>query len=769
MGEISISHNDGRLSIDYDGVQFVSDSGIGLPVNRDWLWSFDGSLKLVDEKNGRGQDSSGEFRYRTLVYSAPALLGQDIPLIRQTLKSYDDSRLLIETTALEDIRGTYLEDSFYHTTFNSPVMLLQENLNFLAYTWGLIGIESSRDGGHFPEAVTGKGVSNVPSKLRLAGYAPRQDLRTNSQKPFCPIVLYDDDGRTLVVSPFDHFLISPMRVIQTPSGTGIARGLHGSVNTIPKGTTTRTAMVFGDGVVETMLKWGDWLLKAGGKKRDRPSETPLLGGVGFWNCFGGYYTELFRKVDEKTLKELAAYFRREGIPISYFGLDLWYNYGEVGFARNYRPDAGKYPKGLEPIHEETGLPYLLHMSAFESPNDYMGSYEFVVDKESAYPQHRNFYEDLSKEFKSHGAFGIWPDFLRSQLQNSSSLRSMVGAADRWFDNLAGAFGDEDMVMMMCMPTTGHYLASTRHQNVVAVRTHTDYLNHQKSQVDALRVTGQVRNYLPPQQSVRHNVLLSFLGYALGLSPSFDVFLTNKNHPEGFAEPNAEYEALLRAMNAGVVAIGDKAGFIDKEIVRKLLFPDGRTSMPDHPPLPVVSSLQSDVLAFYTSTTVGSRRWIYLALFNVGDKVASYALDLKELAVGEDVAVYDYFGAKMLKSHVLQGKLDPAHGNYYIVVPPIGPCHFLGFPDKYITVSSRQIIDIEENSGRITVKFRLPPPIVGTDPESPKEYLYTVALHGRMAIDIKTKGADVRRVYSQGDLEFVEFAATSSEPTLTIGP
>lgn len=559
-----------------------------------------------------------------------------------------------------------------------------------------------------------------------------------------------------------------MRIIQTPSGTGIARGLHGSVNTIPQGTTTRTAMVFGDGVVETMLKWGDWLLRAGDKKRDRPGETPLLGGVGYWNCFGGYYTELFRKVDENVLMELAAYFRREGIPISYFGLDLWYNYGQVGFARNYRPDPGKYPEGLESIYEETGLPYLLHMSAFESPNDYMDRYEFVVDEGSAYPVHRSFYEDLSKEFKSHGAFGIWPDFLRSQLQNSSSLRSTVGAADRWFDNLVGAFGDEDMAIMMCMPTTGHYLASTRHQNIVGVRTHTDYLNHQESQVDALRVTGQVRNHLPPQQSIRHNALLSLLGHAVGLSPSFDVFLTNKNHPEGFAEPNAEVEALLRAMSAGVVAVGDKAGFIDKEIIRKLCFPDGRTSMPDHPPLPVVSSLQSDVLAFYTTATIGSSRWIYLALFNVGDEVASYNLDLKEVAVGEDVAVYDYFGAKMVKSHILQGKLDPAQGSYYIIMPRLGQCHFLGFPDKYITVSSRQIVDIEERTGGITIKFQLPPPLVGTGPESSAEYLYTVALHRQMAIDVKTRGADVRRVYSQGQLQYVEFVATSQEPTLTIG-
>ena len=114
------------------------------------------------------------------------------------------------------------------------------------------------------------------------------------------------------------------------------------------------------------------------------------------------------------------------------------------------------------------------MSAFDSPNDYAGRHEFTVGEASAYPTQREFYEELAREFKRMGAFGIWPDFLRTQIQNSASLRSVIGNADRWFENLAGAFSDQDMVMMMCMPTTGHYLASTRHQNILAVRTHTEF-------------------------------------------------------------------------------------------------------------------------------------------------------------------------------------------------------------------------------------------------------------------------------------------------------
>ena len=779
QGDISVKGRGESIGIDYLGVEFVTQIGMGLPINGHWLWTFDGSLMPVEEGEGRGRDGLGEYNFTAQSYTIPGLPGKDVPHLRQELRTYDDSLLLIETRALEDIKGTYLEDSFYNTTFNSPVLRFERDLNFLAYSWGLMGAEASRDGGHFPEAITGRGISNIRSKLLLAGYSPTEDLHTTSKKPFGPLVLYDDDDRSLVISPLDHFLISPLRVIQTPSGTGVARGLHGSVDLIPRGTTTRTALVFGRGVVETMAKWGDWLLRTGAKERKLPLDNPLIGGIGFWNCFGGYYTELFRQVDEKVLEELAQYFQEEGLPVGYLGLDLWYNYGQVGFAKNYRRDAKKYPRGLGTVNRETGLPYLLHMSAFETPNDYIGNYEFAADREASYPMQREFYDDLARDFKGWGAFGIWPDFLRTQLQNSRSLRENIGSADLWFDRLAQAFGQEQMVMMMCMPTVGHYLASTRHQNIIAVRTHSDYLNHQENQVDQLRTTGQVRNLIPLQQSIRHNVLLSLLAHALGLCPSFDVFLTNRDHPEGFAEPNAPIEALLRAMSAGVVAVGDKAGFLDREIINKLCFPDGRVPRPDHPLLPVVSTLQSDVLAFYTTTTLGTSRWIYLALFNVGEDPAHYRLDLREISGGREAVVYDYFGGRMLPNVQLEGNLGPAHGDYYVIVPQVGGFHFLGFPDKYITLSSRQVAAIQETDGGTTVNFRLPfPPSRNRSrgrlpaasssscPEPSFTAEYTVAAHAPSGLAVTARDAEIIAVRPEGGLLYIEFATSSEKPALT---
>src|SRR5713101_3346472 len=269
------------------------------------------------------------------------------------------------------------------------------------------------------------------------------------------------------------------------------------------------------------------------------------------------------------------------------------------------------------------------MSAFAPANAYLASYDFVVDEGSAYPAQPAFYHDRAREFKAWGAIGIWPDFLRTQLQNARSLRDHLGTADSWFDGLCQAMAREGLDVMLCMPTVGHYLAAAGHDNVIAVRTSTDYVNHQRGQLELLgRALEEYSIPNSPLHNLRQNLLLSLLAGAVGLAPSYDVFITNQHHPEGFAEPEAPREALLRALSAGIVGIGDKLDQVDWGIVGRLAFPDGTLSQPDHPPYPVGTTLQSDATAFYTTTSISGYRWTYVALFNLAEDKREYHLDLK---------------------------------------------------------------------------------------------------------------------------------------------
>jgi hypothetical protein len=749
--KLEVTRTGSGVRIGYDGRPMVVHTGAGIPLGGRWWWSFDGSLRLVDASEHDGSDRLGAYTALALTYT-----DQEGPLIRQTWKTYaGDASVVVETTALRDLWGAALADSFFHTTFNSPVVHLADGLGYLVYTWGLADHEEVGIGGHFPDAVVAADLDSLPERLRRADFSPLTDVHQRGEKPFAPLIAYDHQERTLVMAPLDHWLISPLRLLLTPSGVGVARGFHGGVDTIAAGTTTRTALVFGQGVAATMQQWGDLLLRLSGKRRGQGRDSLLVRSLGFWNCYGSYYAELFRPTDATTLRALSTSFRETGVPVRYVGLDLWYHYDQVGFARRYQPDAVKYPQGLKAVCAETGLPFLLHMSAFDLANGYLDSYPFVVEEGSSYPVDPRLYRDLAREFKDWGALGIWSDFLRTQLQHCRSLRCHLGSAEGWFDGLIRSMAQEGLEVMLCMPTIGHYLASTQYENVIAVRTSTDYVNHQRGQVAMLHHLEEFQRALnSPQRNLRQNLLLSFLAWAVGLAPSYDVFLTNQHHPEGFAEPDAPRQALARALSAGIVGIGDKLGQVDREIVDHLAFPDGTLAQPDHPPHPVVATLQSEATAFYTTTSISGYRWTYVALFNLAEDTRAYQLDLRPFLQGTASVVYDYgAGEPVAASQLLAGlagALQPGEYRYWVIAPQASGLYLLGFLDKYVTMSGRQVQKVATDLAGVTLEMELP---------AGRSYTFAVSLAGDRVgapLAVSGRGTQGHAVTSLGGLTYIDF-------------
>ena len=464
--QLRISATATGVSIEYDNALMAPDLGVGIPLDGRWWWSFDRGLTVVQSEESDASDLLGAYSSLALVYA-----DDQGPMIRQQVRAYGEtSSVVVEITALRDLRGTALADNFFETTFNSPVVRLHPGLSYIAYTWGLLGGEGTGVAGHFPDVALAPDLSSLPERLRLADFSPSHDVNHTGNKPFAPLIGYDGEERTLVMSPLDHYLISPLRLLETPEGPAVARGLHGLVDLIPAGASTTTIIVLGTGLAPTVSKWGGLLARAAGQEPKTPRDSLLTGSLGFWNCYGGYYAQLFRPTNGDTLKQLSDYFREDDLPVRYWGLDLWYRYDTVGFARSYLPDAAKYPQGLGRVFESTQIPYLLHMSSFDRANEYQDSHDMQVEEGSAFPRGPDLYRDLARQFKDLGAAGIWHDFLRTLLQNCRSLREELGAADRWLEGLATAMAGEDLDVMLCMPTMGHYLAAAGHANVVAVRT-----------------------------------------------------------------------------------------------------------------------------------------------------------------------------------------------------------------------------------------------------------------------------------------------------------
>lgn len=185
ISNLHIRRSGGGVAIDFDDTPMVAEVGLGIPVDRRWRWSFDGSLRLAASSEHQGSAPFEEYTALVLTYA-----DETGPLVQQVLQTYkDDSYLVVETTALRDLQGTALEDSFFHTTFNSPVARLVDGLSYLVYTWGLQGREGVGVGGHFPDAAVAPDIGSLPEQLRLAGFSPSLDIHQTTEKPFAPLIM----------------------------------------------------------------------------------------------------------------------------------------------------------------------------------------------------------------------------------------------------------------------------------------------------------------------------------------------------------------------------------------------------------------------------------------------------------------------------------------------------------------------------------------------------------------------------------------------------
>ncbi len=136
-GNLEVISTDTGTTISYESVPFVLDVGLGVPINHNWHWSFDRSLGLESTHQEKGRDQLGNFTALVFTY-----WDQRDPMVQQRLKTYEDNpSLVVEATALRDLQGTALADSFFNTTFNAPVIRLAEGFKYIAYTWGLRGEE----------------------------------------------------------------------------------------------------------------------------------------------------------------------------------------------------------------------------------------------------------------------------------------------------------------------------------------------------------------------------------------------------------------------------------------------------------------------------------------------------------------------------------------------------------------------------------------------------------------------------------------------------
>jgi len=388
-------------------------------------------------------------------------------------------------------------------------------------------------------------------------------------------------------------------------------------------------------------------------------------------------------LDEHALQEVIDDLKEHEIPIDYLGLDLWYPYEQIGQAIQYTPDKEKYPRGIAPLAEQAGLSTVLHLSSLSAKN--------VYHADGADPL---FYHQVAREVKSQRGIVAWHDWLRTQQYLTPKLREDPQAAEDWFSGMTGAFAPEDVDVLLCMQTMGMNLASTQHPNVISGRTHTDFLFMQNEALHTLAAHGHpdfLEGFIEPSELRRQNLLMGMVLYSLGMLPFHDLFLT-RPHP-GLGGDNPEEEALLRALSCGPVGIGDGPGMVDADLIDRLLLPDGTLAQPDHPPFPLMETIDSDVQAFFTEHDAGGFKWGYLLLLNTSDEELPYAM---EPQFAGDYLIWDGFLRKAVPR--IGGTIGPGRLVYYVLVPERDGIGLLGLSDTFVTMPRRLFSEVKWSDG-----------------------------------------------------------------------
>ena len=646
--------NVGRPQLSHDGRVWVYDLGISIFHAGEFLRDTSDEITGQEWQTETGHDRMGEFRtyHRAYFYENEPLLSVEIRLYSDLMR--------FDVMLSHDLAGISRGDSFTTPGVLLPRFSFSQALSFFLSTFGLGGEGDGYPGGYWPTAKIGHGPHELPDEA------------------FAPIVLYDETG-ALAIAPGNFFLTSPL--VKTEGGVG--RGLHGAVDFLPAGTQLETVFAFGKDVPAALLHLGDYLLARSGKSRPTSDSHPLFSRLGWWNAYGGYYTEPIRKLDANGLAAVMKELQANQLPLGYVGLDLWYLYERIGQAIRYVPDPEKYPNGIGKIAQDAGVSTVLHLSALSKKNAY-----------GADGTDPGFYREVAKDLTHERAIVAWHDWLRTQQHITPKLRTDPSIAEHWFSGMADAFKAEGLNILLCMQTMGMNLAATQLPNIIAGRTHTDYLFSQPEALATAARQGHpefLDGAIPARELHRQNMLMGMVLYSLGIMPFHDLFLSQPH--SGLGGDHAEEEAVLRALSGGPVGIGDGPGMTDPNLIKQLLLPDGTLAHPDHPPVPIWSTVEDDVQAFFTEHQAGDATWGYLVLLNASEHIASFALDPP---ISGDFLFWD--GINQRKTSRLQGTIPPGRIAYFVLVPQRAGIAPLGLWGQFVPAAAGGVEGAVWNSG-----------------------------------------------------------------------
>jgi hypothetical protein len=526
-----------------------------------------------------------------------------------------------------------------------------------------------------------------------------------------PLYLLAPDGRTLLLAPLDAF---HEQVIAVPrrresAEAGVRCGWHGDLDRAPKRFASEVAVFAGLGPRACLDAWAGLLRDR--HRTARPGRYADLGGshLSYWTDNGAAYwyrTEPGLDDVTKTLVAKADELRRDAIPTRIFQLDSWfYPHQELrpfdapeisvpptgAMVWDAREDI--LPQGIRALRRELGDPPLAtHFRHFSSASPYFETYEAWRDGDRAHPTDAALYDRLMHQAAGWGVELFEHDWLIECFLGVRGLREAPGRARDWQEGVDRAAARNGMTLQWCMASPADFMQTVTLRNVTSIRTSGDY------------------KYFVGNGSLWTWFLLNnALARSLGLWPFKDVFLTFRtgDGPRD-GDSCAEAEALLSALSAGPVGIGDRVGRTDRALVLRCCRADGLLVKPDAPIAALdrcfhahpVLALAPLVGATHSEHPAG--RWIYLAALHASNVKEPMAARISLADLGDDAPVapmlaYEWRSGAMQKvapRGAFDLSLAPLDWDYRVLAPILpGEIAIVGDPALYATAGDRRVADV----------------------------------------------------------------------------
>ncbi|XP_053380271.1 uncharacterized protein LOC123527425 [Mercenaria mercenaria] len=453
---ISVVTN-GSYSIIINGTTWLNNAPTYFNANNKTYNSSDGTLKLVQSSATSGTDKIGQWQSTMFLY---------------------------ETNDAAAVQFTAIIKTYQQL----PIIIFQQYFNDGA-TWAQASTYESLCGG-FP----GFKMEGDPGKLGFLSFGglmfgdtnkhigswSNQTSTINDGITGGPLALFDQDGRTLVISPFNNFMSASFLHDQNKGGNYYG-GIMGGVSTIPAKYHQDFIMYYGKGINKAFEGWGKTLRNFYGKSTKQQDGDITIKYLGYWTDNGAYYyyhTENGTNY-EQTVLGVRDYANKMNIPYRYFQYDSWWYYKGIGGGVKTwvaRPDV--FPDGFENVTKMIKYPAAAHNRYWASDTTYAkqngGKYDFIVEKYKAVPISKQFWMDLFSEAKKWGMVLYEQDWLNVEFSGLNAFLHDLDLGAKWLTQMADAAQDSGIYIQYCMANPRHAMQSLLYPAVTQARVSNDY-------------------------------------------------------------------------------------------------------------------------------------------------------------------------------------------------------------------------------------------------------------------------------------------------------